>query len=168
MNTIILNVLCEGETEDRFVSSVLKDYLISEGIVVKHRLLLTSKKKNAAGGVTSYIRVKNDLDRWEREVAHKSNESHYFTTMLDFYGLPNDFPGYSESLSLQPYIRIEKMEDAFAKDINQSNFIPYIQMHEFEALLFSNISKLKDEYPKCSKEIDDLQKVMDCRYDGNP
>jgi len=45
MNQIILNVLCEGPTEDRFVQKVLKPYLKDFGIVVKTQLLLTNKKK---------------------------------------------------------------------------------------------------------------------------
>ena len=73
---------------------VLKDYLYSMGIVVKPRLLLTNKKKNVKGGVTSYSRVKGDIERWQKEVAGNNSETHYFTTMLDFYALPNDFPGF--------------------------------------------------------------------------
>lgn len=54
MNTIIINILCEGQTEERFVKEVLKPYFKSAGIVLKHRLLVTSKKKNAHGGMLSY------------------------------------------------------------------------------------------------------------------
>ena len=50
MNTTILNILCEGQTEERFANLVLKPYLKDYGIIVKCRLLITSKRKNAAGG----------------------------------------------------------------------------------------------------------------------
>ena len=45
MSIVILNVLCEGQTEERFVSEVLKPYLKDWGIIVKQRLLVANKKK---------------------------------------------------------------------------------------------------------------------------
>lgn len=45
MNTTILNILCEGQSEEKFVKDVLKPYFSSYGLVVKSRLLVTSKKK---------------------------------------------------------------------------------------------------------------------------
>ena len=71
MNTVILNVLCEGQTEEKFVKEVLKPYLNGFGIVVKSRLLATSRKKNANGGMISYQQAKKDLSMWMKEVAHR-------------------------------------------------------------------------------------------------
>lgn len=51
--------------------------------------------------------------------------------MFDFYALPTDFPGYSDSLAkMDSYERVESVEDAFAENINMHRFIPYIQLHE--------------------------------------
>lgn len=168
MSVVILNVLCEGQTEEKFVKNVLKDYLAAKGIVVKHRLLVTSEKKNGRGGITSYQKVKGDIEKWYKEVSGRSTEKHYFTTMFDFYGLPNDFPGYDDNGSTDAYIRVGGIEEKFAEDINRPDFIPYIQLHEFEALLFSDISKLTDEYPGCEKEIKVLQDMLDKDFGGNP
>lgn len=168
MNTIILNILCEGQTEEKFAKDVLKPYLNGYGIVVKRRLLVTSRKKDAVGGLFSYQQAKKDLELWMREVSHRSGETHYFTTMFDLYALPNDFPGAIQSKSIDDaYIRVEYIESALDSDINSPNFIPYIQLHEFEALLFCDIEKLVIEYPKCQKEIEKLKDTLHS-YNDNP
>lgn len=168
MNTIILNILCEGQTEEKFVKEVLKPYLSGFGIVVKSRLLVTSRKKNANGGMISYQQVKNDLSLWMMEVAHRSSETHYFTTMFDMYALPDDFPGFRRSKDASDaYVMVEAIENAFGADINSHRFIPYIQLHEFEALLFCGIEKLSSDYPKCKKEIESLAEVLHS-YQDNP
>lgn len=168
MKTIILNILCEGQTEELFVKKVLKPHLLSRGIVVKHRLLVTSKKKNAKGGIISYRQAKGDLCNWMKEVASHNSETHYFTTMFDYYALPDDFPGNEQPLSIiDAYTRVDRIERAFARDIDKENFIPYIQLHEFEALLFCDMEKLVCDYPDCKKELVRLSSILD-EYNGNP
>ncbi len=168
MNTSILNILCEGQTEERFVKDVLKPYFAIHGIVVKCRLLVTSKKKGTRGGMFSYTQAKNDLTRWMKEMEHRGSEAHFFTTMFDFYALPDGFPNMVQAATIaDPYLRIAAIEDAFKQDMGSDRFVPYIQLHEFEALMFCDIAKLADEYPKCSKEIESLKDVL-AKYNGNP
>lgn len=54
MITRILNILCEGQTEERFVKEVLKPFMMERGLIVKPRLLVTSKKKDGKGGIISF------------------------------------------------------------------------------------------------------------------
>ena len=49
MRYTILHILCEGQTEERFVKEVLSPYLRQFNIYPKAILLLTSKKKNTRG-----------------------------------------------------------------------------------------------------------------------
>ena len=168
MNTTILNILCEGQTEEKFVKDVLKPYFVSHGIVVKSRLLVTSRKKGTQGGMISYTQAKNDLTRWMKEAEHRSSETHFFTTMFDFYALPDEFPNMIQASSISdPYLRIANIEEAFKQDMDSDRFVPYIQLHEFEALMFCDITKLAIEYPKCVKEIESLKSVL-AKYNGNP
>lgn len=168
MSIVILNVLCEGQTEERFVSEVLKPYLKDWGIIVKQRLLVTNKKKNARGGMLSYTQAKNDLIIWIKQVANNKNEAHYFTTMFDLYALPDEFPGCKDvTAQTDKYQRVQTIEEAFAQAIHHDHFIPYIQLHEFEALVFCGLDKLLEDYPKCNKEVNELKKVLDS-YNGNP
>ena len=62
MKNIILHVLCEGQTEDRFVKDVLKNYLSDFTVICKHQILLTSKQKNSYGGMLSFNQAKRDLE----------------------------------------------------------------------------------------------------------
>ena len=168
MNTIILNILCEGQTEEKFVKEVLKPYFNGQSIVVKSRLLVTSRKKDASGGLISYPQAERDLKLWMREVSHRKSETHYFTTMFDLYALPDDFPGSIQSKSIvDAYAKVEHLENEFGRAIGSPNFIPYIQLHEFEALLFCDIEKLIIEYPKCHKEIERLKETLHS-YNDNP
>ena len=113
MITKIINVLCEGPTEDCFVAEVLKPHLMNLGIVTKHRLLMTSRKKNAYGGMISYLQAKGDLTKWMKEVYQEKNVEHYFTTMFDFYALPNDFPGFCDT---------KNISDAYSK-VNKADYL---------------------------------------------
>lgn len=166
MRYIILHVICEGPTEDRFVKKILAPFLQQYNIYPKTILLTTSRKKNAYGGMLSYTQAKTDIELCMKRHTNNCNEFHLFTTMFDYYALPNDFPGYSESKNIQDVrIRIKHLEESFASDINRSNFIPYLQLHEFEALLFTDIGKLKEEYPKAEKGIAKLKEATESYSD---
>jgi hypothetical protein len=69
----------------------------------------------------------------------------FCTTFFDFYGLPEDFPGKAEALAL-PNIEDkrrmvgDKLVEQLTRHIGDKamrRFIPYVQMYEFEGLLFS-------------------------------
>ena len=45
-----------------------------------------------------------------------------------------------------PYQRVQALEDALADDIDDHRFIPYIQLHEFEALLLSDPQELDSQF----------------------
>lgn len=86
------------------------------------------------------------------------------TTMYDLYGLPQDFPGMqSVKANWTPLQKVRFLEEEFAKDINDARFVPYLSLHEFEALLFSDIqqlvSYLKQRGARGS-EVSKLQKIV--------
>lgn len=162
MKYTILHVLCEGQTEERFVKEVLAPYLQQFNIFPKPILLLTSKKKNARGGMISYSQAKRDLTILFKRHRDNGSEHHVFTTMFDFYALPDDFPGATDYVGGQDVrSHLASLERKFATDIDHESFIPYIQLHEFEALLFVDITKLALEYPKCADSINELKAQTD-------
>jgi hypothetical protein len=88
----------------------------------------------------NYLKIKNDIKGWLSE----DNEA-YLTTFFDFYGLTNDFPGYQEALSKKTIAeKLSCLQDSFSQDIDNIRLIPYIQLYEFEALLYSNPSILDE------------------------
>lgn len=146
---IHLNILVEGSTELRFVKAVLAPHLAQGEIFAYPIAVLTSKDKRASresrGGVTSYRQVKADLLRlMGRDHAKRSAR---FTTMIDLYRLPNDFPGTQTAKAISdPWRRVSHLEGEFGRDIDCSRFLPYIQLHEFEALLLSAPDKFRMYY----------------------
>ena len=77
--------------------------------------------------------------------------------MFDLYALPQDFPGYDEAKKCtSAYQRVALLEQALSRDIGSCRFVPYIQLHEFEALIFADPSMLVSMYPDSAKTIEEL------------
>lgn len=168
MKAKIIHVLCEGQTEQGFVEEVLRPYLQNRGVTgVKSILITTNKKKNARGGMLTYKHAEMDINLLCLMNQDNDYERHIFTTMIDFYALPDDFPEFSKSSTIyDPYTRVAALEKSFSEAVSETRFIPYIQLHEFEALLFCGIQHLAIIYPKCEKQCEQLTK--DLQKAGNP
>lgn len=131
-------VLVEGQTEKKFVKEVIAPELANKEVFVTARV---SGKPGHKGGVRSYQRFQKEIIALLRQ-----NHSVYCTTMFDYYGLPSSWPLKTLHADL-PFEQIAKSLEAaihadiikkMGKNFDGKHFIPYIQMHEFEALLFSN------------------------------
>lgn len=168
MTAKIIHVLCEGQTEQGFAEKILKPYLMINGFAaVKSILVTTNKKKNACGGLVTYAHAYNDLQIMLGSNRDGEYEKHIFTTMFDLYALPNDFPEYENShLITDRYDRVEAFESAFADAIGSDRFIPYIQLHEYEALVFCGLDYLKEMYKDVDKNIEALKAEL--AEVGNP
>jgi len=152
-----LNLTAEGPTEQAFAFQVLRPHLAPHAVyLAKPRCTALCRRKGRVhrGGMNRYLPVKNDIVRWLRE--DQSADS-FFTTMIDLYGLPRDFPGYGRAETTDdPYKRIAVLEDALGEDIGDQRFIPHIQLHEFEALLFADPSAFASYYHRHRREIGEL------------
>lgn len=157
--TLRLNFIVEGQTEERFVNTVLRSHFADQSIVAAAHCVTTRRDRRAPhikyrGGLTTYRHARDDILRWVRE---DRSESARFTTMFDLYGLPADFPGYADAAKeSNPYARVEVLEVALREAIGDRRFVPYIQLHEFEALLFSDLEKLGLQFPEHATEIRQL------------
>jgi len=131
-------IIVEGQTERAFVHEVIRPHLSVHGLHSIPRLLRTGEHK---GGVISYQRARSaalDLLKGDRRA--------YCTTMFDFFQLPRDFPCLPVLGSHSAERKADILEKAFFADIaanlrpalRPDRFLPYIQMHEFEGLLFSD------------------------------
>ena len=142
-----LHITAEGQTEEAFVNQTLKSHLADYNVFADVRCVLTGRRRNQEfrGGMTSYAKAREDIMRWLKE--EQNNRDVIFTTMFDLYALPPDFPGYTVAQNEQdPYRKIAAIEKALGEDIADNRFIPYIQLHEFESLLFTNPQKFEIEY----------------------
>lgn len=74
--------------------------------------------------------------------------------LIDYYGLykKHNFPGWVDGDKIQDKnLRMEFLENAMKADIaaaKRQRFIPYLQLHEFEGLLFNDIQVFYDQVPK--------------------
>jgi hypothetical protein len=157
-----LFLIVEGQTEKNFAITVLKPHLVAQGVfLVGARLTALCRKRGLVhrGGMKRYLPVKNDIERWLKE--DRSPDAH-FSTMLDLYGLPTDFPDYNEAAKKQdPYLRVAELEAAFQEDIGDQRFIPYIQLHEFEALLLTDPRAFAHEFAGRDREIEKLARLAE-------
>jgi hypothetical protein len=61
------------------------------------------------------------------------------TTIIDYYALPDDFPGYAARPGgSDPYVKVKHLERCFAEDVGHAKFLPYFSLHEYEALVFTD------------------------------
>ena len=102
---------------------------------------------NRTGGIVGYQKkAKNVIVS-----SLKEDAGLYCTTMIDFYGMPTDWPGRIQANQCTNYLKkaltVESnistdIKDSWGDSFNPQRFLPYVQMHEFEALLFSSPEKL--------------------------
>ncbi len=136
-------IICEGETEKEFCTTILAPYFASKNIYIHSPLI-----KKSMGGIVKWSVLKKQI------LLHlKSDTSAYVTTLIDYYGLYSkySFPKWDEA-EAQPdkNLRMEMLEDAMQLDIEDAyryRYIPYIQLHEFEGLLFNDINDFYDQIP---------------------
>lgn len=125
-------IICEGQSEEEFVNKILRPYFNSHQIY-DVRPILMSTSKGHKGGDVKFDRLKHNIDKLlqcERDIL--------VTSFIDFFRLKNDFPHFAIAQQKQnKFERVAFLEHALGDAINNSRFVPYIQLHEFEGLLFA-------------------------------
>jgi hypothetical protein len=128
-----LYILAEGPTEEAFINEVLSQHFYDNGIMDVRAILMETSPGNKGGDV-SYQRFKVNAEN-----LLKRESQIIVSSFIDFFRLKTDFPKYYEGLKILDKVqRVEFLEQAIYQDINNYRFIPYIQLHEFEGLLFSD------------------------------
>ena len=159
---IRLNIVAEGQTEQRFIERLIAPHLLRINVFVYCRCVRTSSKgKIYSGGTSNFSKLKRDIVRWVRQDRQKDAR---FTTMIDLYGLPGDFPGIEAARILaDPYQAVEDLEKNLRDEIADQRFIPYLQLHEFEAILLAGPEAFSRHFPNAN--IDALRDLVN-RFDS--
>ena len=138
MSRLLIHV--EGQTEEAFVNSVLVPHLYAVGYTsVSARLVGNARQRGWRGGGRSWEAVRKGILNHLRD-----DQAALATTMVDYYGLPRSWPGRDQAgLQATPKQRAAAVEEAVLQDISvvigyPRRFLPYVVMHEFEGLLFSD------------------------------
>jgi len=136
-----LYITTEGQSERKFADDVLRPHLAAFSIDVRSRVVLTNRKLGKRGGILDFEKIHGDMHRLMREDRHSEAR---FTTMVDLYALPPEFPGWAEARNKTgAKERVEALEAALQSNMGDSRFLPYIQLHEFEALLYCDLTQLQ-------------------------
>ncbi len=129
-----LIIIGEGQTEQSFCKDVLYDYFLGKEIIIHNPTI-----KKTKGGIVAWKVLKKEIENYLFSASDA-----FVTTLIDYYGITDKhgFPSWDESKKqLNTPKRVTFLEQAMQQEIAPSvkhRFTPYIQLFEFEALLFSD------------------------------
>lgn len=150
-----LIIVCEGPTEHEFCMDVLSPILQKGDIYLDAPLV---KKSN--GGIVSWQNIKRQIEM------HLHEKDAYVSMLIDYYGIKDSykFPGWEDSKNIHPKdAKLEFLCEQMQADISPdlaSRFIPYIQIHEFESLLFSDINVFRDNFDNNEMDFSKLEDAI--------
>lgn len=141
---ITVHVIVEGRTEYIFVQQILFQYLNAKGISI---IPIIASKPGEKGGDIKFPRVEDDIVKSLRQ-----KNVRIVSTFVDYYGI-KEWPGTNDILSNSTPEQIAATMNTAAKAVicqkydrlnPTQRFIPFIAVHEFETLLFSDTKALAD------------------------
>ena len=152
----------EGQTEEAFVNELLRDHLLAKGYKsVSARIVGNARLRSLRGGIRPWRSVRQDVINHLRQ-----DPTCIATTMVDYYGLPCEgpaaWPGRAAASGLHPTKRGRMVEESMAEDliadmgnrVNPQRFVPFVVMHEFEGLLFSDCAAFSNGIGRPNLESD--------------
>lgn len=129
-------IICEGPTEKEFCTDVLQPFFTPKNVQLQLPLI-----KKSGGGIVAWPVIKKQIE------SHlKSDTTAIVTTLIDYYGIYEKHEYPSWTIAHQNPHKTERMdilEQGMLNDIADDirfRFIPYIQLHEFEGLLFTDLN----------------------------
>jgi hypothetical protein len=131
-----LYLTVEGQTEEAFAQDTLRPHLTTFNVFLWPPRFTGSHGRRHGriprGGMFNTFRhALEDMRRWLKE-NHSADAR--FSMMVDLFHLPHDFPGYTNAMAhADCYIQAQLLEEALALELGDSRFLPYLQVHEFEA-----------------------------------
>ena len=152
-----LNIIVEGPTEETFVRELLAPHLGQHNVFAIARSVETGRRKGRIfrGGLVHYEKVRKDIQSWL-----KQDSAALVSTMFDYYALPKDFPKPATPQGGVPVHQwVPQLEQALSEDIRDIRFVPYIQLHEFEALLFSDVEKTGAVLSATPDQLEQLRRI---------
>lgn len=126
--------LVEGQSEEIVVRDILGPHFLGFDIHLQAVLVKTKREKAGTafkGGIVSFEKIRHDL----KLLLHDTSAA-AVTTFIDYYGLPDDFPGLADRPSGTAHARIAHVEAAFGREISHKRFIPHLTLHELESWLY--------------------------------
>ena len=137
---IRLAIVAEGQTEAEFAKGVLADHLRQKKIEPTPVVM---------GGNVSVERVAQRMAKLYR--SHNA-----VTSLVDFYGFKRK--GNASADDLETKIR-GQVRKTIRRDWDERKVLPYVQRHEFEALLFADV----DAFSSIDVDEDGVDRLQEIR-----
>ena len=172
-----LLVHVEGLTEEAFVSEMLRDHLLASGFSdVGVRIIGNARLRLKRGGIRPWPSARKDI------ITHlKEDAGGIATTMVDYYGLPSSgngaWPGRAKAAGASGEEKARSVENALLDDVAAEvggpfaarRFIPFVAVHEFEGLLFSDCAAFSRGigHPELEGELTEIRNQFPTPEDIN-
>jgi hypothetical protein len=136
-------IICEGPTEQEFCKDVLQPHFNVKEIYLHYPTI-----KKSGGGIVAWNVLKKQI---ENHLAQ--DKEAIVTTLIDYYGIhdKHEFPQWGDANKIvnknNRMTFLESSMGASLSDNINNRFIPYIQLHEFEGLLFNDIIIFNNNIP---------------------
>lgn len=143
-----LAVTVEGGTEEEFVKRVLASHLRTLGIEPTPILLGRARRRFGGGNVS--------VERLASEMVELLRSFDAVTSFVDFYGFRRKGRQSAEDLE---DVLAHRLRETLGRRWNPSRVIPYVQRHEFESLLFSNVDAFRHTLGAAPSAVGELRAI---------
>jgi len=164
-----LYLTVEGQTEAAFAMRVLVPHLANFNVFLS-RPRFTGLHRRRRGRIpqggllNTFSHALTDIQSWLKE--DQSIDAR-FSIMVDLYSLPDDVPGYAAGIGNPTgKAKADALQESLAQHIGDSRFIPYLQCHEFEALVLADPARIGAIYDVPKAEMGAL--CRDCGAFATP
>ena len=161
--TFEVEIVVEGITENKFVKKVLAPYLATQRIYVHAPVVRTSINRKMGrifkGGDIRFSRVKSQIGNFL-----KQRPEIVVASFVDFYGIA-EWPSLDKIQECHSPDNIAQLLNNSAKEEicqdfpetqPQDRYFPFVMVHEFETLLFSDSQVLSKHLHIDQTKVDDV------------
>ena len=138
----------EGRTEEEFVNNVLANHLRGNGVEPTPILLGRARGRFGGGNVS--------VERLVLEMAYLLDSFDAVTSLVDFYGFRRKGNQTVDELEEDLARQIRKKLD---RRWHSEKVLPYVQRHEFEGLLFSDVDAFANAIDAPEESIEELRRI---------
>ena len=148
-------IIGEGPTEQEFCRTVLLPHFAVKNIAVYHPVI-----KKSGRGIVSWKVLRKQIENHLRQ-----DSNAMVTTLIDYYGIHkrHAFSGWEDAQAIvNKSERVDHLEAEMNNSISEAlrhRFIAYIQLHEFEALLFNIPEVLRRNFTEDELTTDHYQEL---------
>ena len=164
-----LYLTVEGQTEAAFATGVLTPHLANFAVFLSPPRFTGLHRRRRGripqgGLLNTFGHALSDMHTWMLE---DQSPDARFSMMVDLYSLPHDFPDYTIGMSKSTGTeQALTLEQSLIASIGDTRFIPYLQVHEYEALVLVDPRRISTIYEISNADLEAL--CQECESYDSP